>query len=246
LLEKKYITRQLVEQRGKVVWMASYPKSGNTWFRCFFMALLRGEVNLNQLNIGGIFSARNVYDEICDFDTRLLTDQELKSIVAKSMIFYASRLKQLEFIKTHHAYVHASNRKPVFPTAISCKVIYFVRNPLDVVANSWLNQKNIEVHLVRYEDMLTAPFQTFSGILKAVGLKVKKIDIKAAIDLTKFSKLQQIEQKEGFNELAKSATFFRSGKINGWKKELTKKQVQLIMNKHRDTMEKLGYKIPEL
>lgn len=294
MLEKKYITTQLVEQRGKVVWMASYPKSGNTWFRCFFMALQHGEVNLNRLNTGGVFAGRSFYNEVCDFDTRLLTDKELKSIVAKSMIFYASRLKQLEFIKTHHAYVNAPNRNPVFPTAISCKVIYFVRNPLDVVAsfashngvtidesikimgtaktfsakqknglhtksqfpqlllswsghvNSWLNQKNIEVHLVRYEDMLNAPFKTFSGILKAVGLKVKSLDIKKAIDLTKFSKLQQIEQKEGFNELAKAAVFFRSGKNNGWKKELTKSQAQLIVNKHGDTMNKLGYKIPEL
>jgi len=78
LLEKKYIARQLIEQRGKVVWMASYPKSGNTWFRCFFMALLHGKVNLNRLNTGGVFAGRNFYDEVCDFDTRLLTDKVCK------------------------------------------------------------------------------------------------------------------------------------------------------------------------
>jgi len=112
--------------------------------------------------------------------------------------------------------------------------------------NSWLNQKNIDVHLVRYEDMQQAPVKTFSGILKAVDLKVKKSDIKSAIELTKFSKLQQIEQKEGFNELAKSATFFRSGKINGWKKELSKEQALLIISHHGEAMELLNYKIPKL
>jgi len=143
----------------------------------------------------------------------MLTDKELKSVAAKSMAFYVSRLKQLEFVKTHYAYVNAPNRKPIFSTEVSCKVIYFVRNPLDVVAsfanhngvtidktieimshsnaqlanaqlarqknglhtksqfpqlllswsghvNSWLNQKNIEVHLVRYEDMQKASFKT--------------------------------------------------------------------------------------
>jgi len=292
LLKKNYIAQQLLEKAGKVVWMASYPKSGNTWFRCFFMALLRGKVDLNDLNTGGIFSARDFYDEVYDIDTRLLTDRELKSVAAKSMAFYVSRLKQLEFIKTHYAYVNAPNGKPIFPTEVSHQVIYFVRNPLDVVAsfashngvtidktieimnhpnaqlarqknglhtksqfpqlllswsehvNSWLNQKNIEVHLVRYEDMQKAPFKTFSNVLKALDLKVENLDIKKAVDLTKFSKLQQVEKKEGFNELAKSATFFRSGKVNGWKNELSDAQVRLIVKYQKETMEQLNYKIP--
>lgn len=294
MLKKNYIEQQLLEMAGKAVWMASYPKSGNTWFRCFFMALLRGKVDLNHLNTGGIFSARDFYDEVYDIDTRLLTDNELKSVAAKSMAYYVSRLKQLEFIKTHYAYVNAPNKKPIFPTKFSHKIIYFVRNPLDVVASfashngvtidktieimshnnaqlarqknglhtksqfpqlllswgghvsSWLNQQNIEVHLVKYEDMQKAPLKTFSGILKAVGLKVKNLDVKAAIDLTKFSKLQQAEKKEGFNELAKSTTFFRSGKVNGWKNELSKSQARLIISHHYKTMEQLNYKIPKI
>jgi len=135
LLKKNYIEKQLIEKAGKVVWMASYPKSGNTWFRCFFMALLQAKVNLNDLNTGGIFSARDFYDEVYDIDTRLLTDKELKAVAAKAMTFYVSRLKKLAFIKTHYAYVNAPNRKPIFPTEVSHRVIYFVRNPLDVVAS---------------------------------------------------------------------------------------------------------------
>lgn len=294
MLAGKYILNQLEAQKGKIVWLASYPKSGNTWFRCFFTALLYGKVDLNNLSSTGVFSARSFYNKVNDFDSHLFTEAEMKNIISKSINFYASRLKKLTFIKTHYAYTHASNRKPVFPAEVSHKIIYFVRNPLDVVAsfashngltidkaitvmndnkatlaiqknglniksqipqllmswsghlNSWLNQKNIEVQLIRYEDMLNAPFKTFNIIMKAVNINVKRADVKKAIQLTKFSKLQLIEKREGFNELAKSSTFFRKGKMNGWKTELTKEQIRLIIEKHRDNMTRLGYKIPQL
>ena len=35
-----------------IIWLASYPKSGNTWLRFFILSLIfgnKGEINLNQL-----------------------------------------------------------------------------------------------------------------------------------------------------------------------------------------------------
>jgi len=33
----------------QIVWLSSYPKSGNTWIRCFVDAYLTGEVDINNL-----------------------------------------------------------------------------------------------------------------------------------------------------------------------------------------------------
>ena len=49
----------------QIVWLASYPKSGNTWFRSFLTALLKEkEVDLNQMVLDGIFSGKNYFENI--------------------------------------------------------------------------------------------------------------------------------------------------------------------------------------
>ena len=43
-----------------IVWLASYPKSGNTWFRIFISNLLKDndeEIKINRLKTDGIFSS---------------------------------------------------------------------------------------------------------------------------------------------------------------------------------------------
>ena len=42
-----------------IIWLASYPKSGNTWLRFFIISLLMGDktnLNLNHLNFTGVFN----------------------------------------------------------------------------------------------------------------------------------------------------------------------------------------------
>ena len=52
---------------GGIYWLASYPKSGNTWFRAFLCNLQEdGEepADINDLATGGIASARGWLDEV--------------------------------------------------------------------------------------------------------------------------------------------------------------------------------------
>ena len=51
----------------KIVWLASYPKSGNTWFRAFLTALFNPgnpEVDINNLYQSTIASSRQLFDEM--------------------------------------------------------------------------------------------------------------------------------------------------------------------------------------
>jgi hypothetical protein len=51
--------KKKTEENSKITWLASYPKSGNTWFRMFLSALAIGdEIDINDLIYGGIYSAR--------------------------------------------------------------------------------------------------------------------------------------------------------------------------------------------
>lgn len=50
-----------------IVWLASYPKSGNTWVRVFLTNLLRDSdcpADINQLEMTPIASNRSVFDDV--------------------------------------------------------------------------------------------------------------------------------------------------------------------------------------
>ena len=132
---KSYYLRQLQQQKGKIVWLASYPKSGNTWFRALLNALLREDVNINNMKTDGIFSNRTLFDQITDIDGRMLTEAEIKKMLSTVFSYHINFSPRLEFMKVHDAYSFDLNNKAIFPTEISHKVIYLVRNPLDVVAS---------------------------------------------------------------------------------------------------------------
>ncbi|MCP5028332.1 MAG: sulfotransferase domain-containing protein, partial [Actinomycetia bacterium] len=63
-----------------IVWLASYPKSGNTWFRTFLANLLRDDedpVDINELRTGSIASARNPFDIHTGLEASDLTQDEI-------------------------------------------------------------------------------------------------------------------------------------------------------------------------
>jgi len=292
---RKFYKSQLEEKKGKIVWMASYPKSGNTWFRALLSGLFYGALDINKMNTDGIFSNRFLFDGIADFDGRLFDEEEVKEQQGVIFSHHIKFSKRLEFTKVHDAYSINRIGQAIFPKDISHKVIYLVRNPLDVVAsfsnhlnqpidrtiqhmnnesgylarqpnglninnqfpqlmyswsghvNSWINQKNIPVEIVRYEDLKKAPHKTFSRVVASIGIKAKRKDISNAIDISKFDKLQKMEKNKGFREKnAESKIFFRKGKSGAWKNELTSEQAKSIIKKHKKTMVKLGYAIPKL
>ena len=286
----KSLTEQLKENKGKIVWLASYPKSGNTWFRCLLSGLIKGRVDINKINTDGIFSNRNLFDAVCDIDGRLLDEEESKLRMPEVFRAHIKQSSKLEFTKVHDAYSYDKFGQPIFPSDVTHKVVYLVRNPLDVVGsfanhnattidvtieimnnkngylvrqanglnnmnqlpqlmydwsghvNSWTQQKNIDVEIVRYEDMKKAPVRTFSRVIKSLGLKVNQKRISQAVQIAKFDNLKKMEEKKGFREKnPKSPSFFRKGKSGSWKTELTKQQIQEIKRAHQIVMKRLDY-----
>ena len=65
----------------RTIWLASYPKSGNTWFRMLVANLssIDGQpADINDLpERGGIASARVTFDHVTMIDSGLLTADEI-------------------------------------------------------------------------------------------------------------------------------------------------------------------------
>ena len=109
-------------------------------------------------------------------------------------------------------------------------------------AQSWLDQPDIPVLVVSYEDLRANPDATFSRVLEACGLPVDAAAIRDALERTSFERLQNAEAAEGFRErLPGAPTFFRRGRAEGWRDELTDEQVARILADHGPMMERLGY-----
>ncbi|AZV56473.1 sulfotransferase domain-containing protein [Clostridium sp. AWRP] len=122
---------------NNIIWLASYPKSGNTWFRTFISNLLSKKeeiVTINQLKTDGIFSSREVLDNMIGVESSNLTFNEidrLRPVVYKHL---SENLKRNLYIKVHDAYTYLEDGTPLIGT-INSKVIYIMRNPLDVAVS---------------------------------------------------------------------------------------------------------------
>lgn len=134
--------------KKNIVWLASYPKSGNTWFR-IFLSNLRSEkaapIDINEIQTDGIFSSTIIFEKATGINPSNLTADEVDIIRPDVFRYYANRFDEQLFVKAHDAYTYLPTGEPLFPTNATYGAIYFVRNPLDV-AVSWAfhNDEKVE------------------------------------------------------------------------------------------------------
>ncbi|PKN94114.1 MAG: sulfotransferase [Chloroflexi bacterium HGW-Chloroflexi-6] len=118
-----------------IFWLASYPKSGNTWLRIFLTNYLQNgdqPADINHLDGGPIASAREIFDDLVGVEASDLTLQEQELLRPQVYLQFAQELAQDEFLKVHDAYTLNSSGQPLFPPEASRGVIYIMRNPLSV------------------------------------------------------------------------------------------------------------------
>ena len=131
-----------------IIWLASYPKSGNTWFRIFLSNLLDDKEDPADINkitsTHGIASARHIFDEITGIEASDLSHDEADLLRPGLYNIMSDEAKDSLFIKVHDAYTFLPDKSPLFPPSATKGVIYIIRNPLDVaVSNS--NHNNCTV-----------------------------------------------------------------------------------------------------
>jgi hypothetical protein len=107
---------------------------------------------------------------------------------------------------------------------------------------SWLGHSAFPVHLMRYEDMLERPHDTFTDCVRFLGLEYDLSRVHAALEQSSFEKLRGQEQRHGFRERPGSAAvFFRSGSSGQWRNKLNIEQIARIGEQHGRMMRNLGY-----
>ena len=116
-----------------IIWLASYPKSGNTWVRSFLTSLLYNKkndanlkdlVNIQQYPLRSHFT--NLVSKIDD-----LSELSSNWILSQKII---NQDKKIKFFKTHHALCKFKNS--YFTNGeVSLGVVHIVRDPRNVISS---------------------------------------------------------------------------------------------------------------
>jgi hypothetical protein len=274
-----------------IIWLASYPKSGNTWFRAFLTALLNPGstgIDINNMHPATIASSRQLFDEITGVSSADLLPEEIDRL--RPFVYRQNALESDELLyhKIHDAWRIVPGGEPLVPADVTRGVLYFIRNPLDVAVSfaghlhatvdktigilnnrsyafcdssdrlpnqlrqglsswsghvaSWLDQSGLPVCLLRYEDMLSSPVETFSKAVSFIGIPHTELQVQQALDAASFERLKKQEDEKGFAEKnARSPSFFRKGVAGDWRNVLTAEQVKSITGAHEGVMRRFGY-----
>ena len=114
-----------------IIWLASYPKSGNTWVRSFISALYyhnEGENDFSNLKKIKQFPTRSVFENFTE------NTQDVVQVY-KNWINVQNFLNldnQIKFLKTHHVNCIINNYK-FTDDENSLGAIYIVRDPRNVL-----------------------------------------------------------------------------------------------------------------
>lgn len=270
-----------------IVWLASYPKSGNTWTRIFLANYLLNPpeaLPINQAHRVGMGDAIAKSYAMVDngrYDPR----DRMRHLALREKVLrgIAANKADMNLVKTHNI-----NRKAFGVDMIlqrySRSAIYIVRNPLDVVVSyarhlgqtleyaleflsrgdtateadaetveqyvgtwsehvrSWTRARKFPVHLMRYEDLQSAPHETFAKMLTFLKIDVDEARLARAVEFSSFNELQKQESEGGFVEKPKMAEkFFHSGSMNQWQEVLTEEQITRFRDQHARMMTEYGY-----
>ena len=123
---------------GKILWLASYPRSGNTWLRAFLHNLLRNSdepYDINRLqDFTLIDSDARWYRMLDPRPPTELTKEEVAALRPRAHAAMTAAFPDTVFVKTHSALVE-DRGTPMITLEHTAGAIYVIRNPLDVAVS---------------------------------------------------------------------------------------------------------------
>lgn len=220
----------------RVVWLASYPKSGNTWVRFLLHHYLWGEPgNSLELNrrIPDLHRPAGRIDPSGDrifVKTHFLLHEKLPYLALTERAIYIKRnprdvlLSGMNYAKLENpgsfddaAYARAFIEQGGDPAWIGMGFGTWAAH-----AESWTATERFPVHVTSYEAMKSDTAAELRSMLEFVGESPDEERIERAVRLSDFARMREIERREkarggeslfrgGKGSLARNAMFMNTG-----------------------------------
>jgi hypothetical protein len=275
---------------SNAIWIASYPKSGNTWLRALLSSYLATETEFDFNNLLGSSLAENrhLFDEILGVPSSELSNKDIDLLKPTFLQLLSEQVPERTFIKTHHKFQYSASGAPYFSRKSARCAIYLVRDPTDVAVSyaafigettanivqrmgqtdavidrttsgisstmpcplgdwgghvaGWMDQTEVPVLAIKYEDLLADTETTFGRILDFAGIENDPGRVRNSAEECSFARLAAQEQEHGFTAIPVSKdVFFRKGTSGDGRRTLDHRQVERIERDQRETMTRLGY-----
>ena len=129
---------------SKIIWISSYPKSGNTWMRYFIANYFFNNIRINDPNIIKkikAFPNTEILRKISSKDEIIDNPYDISKYWIKSQELIKIANGNICFLKNHNALANIKNH-PFTNETHSLSCIYIIRDPRDVVV-SYAKYKNM-------------------------------------------------------------------------------------------------------
>ena len=231
------------------VFIAGFPKSGNTWMQSLVAGLLYG------------------------IDTEYMPDKLAQEIVPDVHTRnYYKRFGTINFFKTHHlpqphykkviylvrdgrdaivSYYHFNKKH-----GSNCSLQKMLLNGTEIFpskwhihASEWLkNPYNAEIITIRYEDLINQPLIELKKICSFIKINRSNELLTKVIEGNKIDKMRdRVIKTGGMGHHAwqgdKASNFFRKGKIGGYKDEIPKELITYFNNEAYEQLIHFNYQI---
>lgn len=216
-----------------IVWIASYPRSGNTFFR----TVLHSAFGLKTWSIypegrtGGGIAGDVTGHHAFGPDFRLQDAAKADGIYCvkthgkptdDSKAIYLIRDGRGSIASFYHFIRNFNNKQPTMQDVITGNVMF---GSWAAHVMSWRPRLRENTLLVKFEELVADPQSQYSRIQKFLDIPVK---VGAIVP--------------GFEQLqARDANFFRSGKNNAWEKDFSEDDHNLFWALHGEIMAEYGY-----
>src|SRR4051794_7170262 len=111
----------------QIVWLASYPRSGNTWLRVFLSNLAAPDdtvADINNLAVSGSASDRAPVDDALGVESSDLAAEEIDCLRPAAYRVMAAHGDIQPIVKVHDVYRFTSRGEPLFPAEITGGALY--------------------------------------------------------------------------------------------------------------------------
>jgi hypothetical protein len=229
-------------------WIASYPRSGNTFLRILFKEVYGiytwegyGEETPKNV-LGDRFKNKKEGSPILIKTHELPSKTQIPHTKLKSIYLVRDGRDAVTSMAHHRSNIVAAGSDFMFNLRTAILAPFGTSfGGWSTHVEEWSKHANI---IIRFEDLISDPIKELKKLEKVLGLPngdYSKIPSFQDLKNKKYSLGSGNEEMTKFQQQKRREKFFRSGKINEWKTSVSKPLQNIFNYKHGNTLKKMNY-----